>query len=100
MRKLYPLITLLKDKSQRNIIIEGYTDSIGPEDHNRELSERRATAVRDFLVSTGINPRRTSVHGYGEEHPISSNDSENGRRENRRVEVIVTRGPDPRTAER
>jgi outer membrane protein OmpA-like peptidoglycan-associated protein len=100
MRKLYPLITLLKDESQRNIIIEGYTDSIGAEDYNRELSERRATAVRDFLVSTGIDPRRTSVRGYGEEHPIFSNDSENGRRENRRVEVIVTRDTDPRTAER
>jgi len=100
MRKLYPLITLLKDESRRNIIIEGYTDSIGAEDYNRELSERRATAVRDFLVSTGIDPRRTSVRGYGEEHPISSNDSANGRRENRRVEVIVTRDTDPRTAER
>jgi outer membrane protein OmpA-like peptidoglycan-associated protein len=100
MRKLYPLITLVKDESQRNIIIEGYTDSIGDESYNRELSERRATAVRDFLVSAGIDPRRISVRGYGEEHPIASNDSENGRRENRRVEVIVTRDANPRTAER
>ena len=100
MRKLYPLITLLKDESRRNIIIEGYTDSAGAEDYNTELSERRATAVRDFLVSAGIDPRRTSVRGYGEEHPIASNDSENGRRENRRVEVIVTRDSNPRTAER
>jgi outer membrane protein OmpA-like peptidoglycan-associated protein len=100
MRKLYPLITLLKDESRRNIIIEGYTDSAGAEDYNTELSERRATAVRDFLVSAGIDPRRTSVHGYGEEHPIASNESEKGRRENRRVEVIVTRDTEPRTAER
>jgi outer membrane protein OmpA-like peptidoglycan-associated protein len=100
MRKLYPLITLVKDESQRNIIIEGYTDSVGAEDYNRELSERRATAVRDFLVSAGIDPRRTSVRGYGEEHPVASNDSESGRRENRRVEIIVTRDTDPRTAER
>jgi outer membrane protein OmpA-like peptidoglycan-associated protein len=100
MRKLYPLITLLKDESRRNIIIEGYTDSVGAEDYNAELSERRASAVRDFLVSAGIDPRRTSVRGYGEEHPVASNDSENGRRENRRVEIIVTRDTDPRTAER
>jgi outer membrane protein OmpA-like peptidoglycan-associated protein len=100
MRKLYPLTTLLKDESRRNIIIEGYTDSVGAEDYNAELSERRASAVRDFLVSAGIDPRRTSVRGYGEEHPVASNDSETGRRENRRVEIIVTRDTDPRTAER
>lgn len=100
MRKLYPLATLMKDEAQRNIIIEGYTDSVGPEDYNARLSERRAMAVRDFLVSAGIDPRRISVRGYGEEHPIASNDTESGRRENRRVEVIVTRDANGRTAER
>lgn len=99
-RKLYPLATLLKDESRRSIVIEGYTDSGGTEDYNAELSERRAMAVRDFLVSAGIDPRRISVRGYGEEHPIASNDTERGRRENRRVEVIVTRDANGRTAER
>lgn len=100
MRKLYPLATLLKDESRRNIIIEGYTDNTGDQVHNLELSERRATAVRDFLVSTGIDPRRISVRGFGEEHPVASNDHESGRRENRRVEIIVERDAEPRTAER
>jgi len=100
MRKLYPLATLLKDEPQRSIIIEGYTDSSGDRIYNQELSERRASAVRDFLVSTGIDPMRISVHGYGEEHPVASNDSENGRRENRRVEIIVARDAEPRGVKR
>ena len=100
MRKLYPLVTLLKDKSNRDIIIEGYTDSSGDEEYNRKLSERRAMAVRDFLVSAGVDPRRISAHGYGEEHPIATNDSERGRRDNRRVEIVVARDTEPRTAER
>lgn len=56
MRKLYPLVTLLKENAKRSILIEGHTDSSGAESYNRDLSERRAIAVRDFLVSTGINP--------------------------------------------
>jgi len=91
MRKLYPLATLLKDEPQRSIIIEGYTDSTGDEVYNRDLSERRAETVRDFLASAGVDPRRVSVRGYGEEHPVASNENESGRRENRRVEIIVAR---------
>jgi outer membrane protein OmpA-like peptidoglycan-associated protein len=91
MRKLYPLATLLKDESGRSIIIEGYTDSTGDENYNQRLSERRASAVRDFLVSVGIDPQRISAHGYGEEQPVASNDTDRGRRENRRVEIVVAR---------
>jgi outer membrane protein OmpA-like peptidoglycan-associated protein len=101
MRKLYPLATLLKDESGRTIIIEGYTDSTGDENYNQRLSERRASAVRDFLISAGIDPQRISVRGYGEEHPIASNDTDSGRRENRRVEIVVARESEPRrSAER
>ena len=100
MRKLYPLATLLKDQRGRSIVIEGYTDSTGDATYNQELSERRAETVRDFLVSAGVDPRRISVHGYGEEHPVASNDTERGRRENRRVEIIVARGTEPKTVER
>jgi outer membrane protein OmpA-like peptidoglycan-associated protein len=101
MRKLYPLATLLKDESGRSIIIEGYTDSTGDESYNQQLSERRASAVRDFLVSTGIDPQRISVRGYGEEHPVASNETASGQRENRRVEIIVARDSEPqRSAER
>jgi len=100
MRRLYPLATLLKNESQRSIIIEGYTDSSGDETYNQKLSEQRALTVRDFLVSTGIDPQRIMVRGYGEEHPVASNDNEGGRRENRRVEIIVARDTEPRSAER
>lgn len=94
LRKLYPLVTLLKENPKRSILIEGYTDSSGSESHNLDLSERRASAVRDFLVSTGINPERITARGYGEENPVASNTSEAGRKENRRVEVIVLRNGD------
>jgi outer membrane protein OmpA-like peptidoglycan-associated protein len=100
MRKLYPLATLLKDEPQRNIVIEGYTDSTGDEVYNQKLSERRAATVRDFLASAGVDPGRVSVRGYGEEHPVASNENENGRRENRRVEIIVARDTEPGAAER
>ena len=100
MRKLYPLATLLKDEPNRGITIEGYTDSTGDEEYNYQLSERRAMAVRDFLVSAGVNPQRITAQGYGEERPIASNDSERGRRENRRVEIVVARESGSRTAGR
>jgi outer membrane protein OmpA-like peptidoglycan-associated protein len=91
MRKLYPLVTLLKENANQDIIIEGYTDSSGAQDYNQELSEQRAMAVRDFFVSTGVDPQRIIARGYGEADPVASNATEAGRRENRRVEIIVPR---------
>jgi outer membrane protein OmpA-like peptidoglycan-associated protein len=92
MHKLYPLVTLLKDGPKQDIIIEGYTDSSGSQDYNQELSEQRAMAVRDFFVSTGVDPQRIITRGHGEASPVASNATEAGRRENRRVEIIVPRG--------
>jgi len=91
MRKLSPLVTILKDQPQRSIRIEGYTDSRGPESYNLDLSQRRADAVRDFLIDNGISPRRITARGYGEAVAVASNSTLAGRRENRRVEVIVPR---------
>jgi OmpA-OmpF porin, OOP family len=91
MRQLYPLVTLLKEHPRREIFIEGYTDSSGSESYNLPLSQQRADAVQDFLVSTGINPERITARGYGEANPVASNTNETGRRENRRVEIVVTR---------
>jgi OmpA-OmpF porin, OOP family len=91
MRKLYPFVTILKDQPQRSIRIEGYTDSRGTAASNLDLSQRRADAVRDFLIDNGISPRRITARGYGEAAPVASNASRAGRRENRRVEVIVPR---------
>jgi outer membrane protein OmpA-like peptidoglycan-associated protein len=91
MRQLYPLVTLLKEHPRREIFIEGYTDSSGAGSYNLPLSQDRAEAVRDFLVSTGIKPERITARGYGEANPVASNTNETGRRENRRVEIVVTR---------
>jgi len=89
MRKLSPFVTILKDQPQRSIRIDGYTDSSGTESSNLDLSQRRADAVRDFLIENGISPRRITARGYGKANPIASNTTLAGRRENRRVEVIV-----------
>ena len=91
MRKLAPLVTILKDQPQRSIRIEGYTDSRGSASDNLDLSQRRADAVRDFLIDNGISPRRITARGYGEAVAVASNTTRAGRQENRRVEVIVPR---------
>jgi outer membrane protein OmpA-like peptidoglycan-associated protein len=91
IRKLSPLVTILKDQPQRSIRIEGYADSRGLESYNLDLSQRRADAVRDFLIDNGISPQRITARGYGEAVPVASNMNAAGRRENRRVEVIVPR---------
>jgi len=91
MRRLDVLVLLLKDQPRRTIYIEGHTDSSGTESYNLELSQRRADAVRDFLIDNGISANRIVARGYGEADPVASNDTMSGRRENRRVEVIVPR---------
>ena len=78
------------DKDPRKPIrIEGHTDSRGNADANQLLSQRRAEAVRDALVAAGVEAGRISAIGLGEAQPVASNDSEEGRAKNRRVEVIL-----------
>ncbi len=91
MHDLYPLVTFLKENPARSVLIEGYTDSIGPDSYNLELSQRRAEAVRSFLVRNGIDPARITARGYGKAYPVTSNETEAGRQQNRRVEVVVLR---------
>ncbi len=67
---------------------EGHTDSIGPDDYNQRLSERRAQAAYDFLVAAGIAPERLRAVGFGESRPAVPNDTEENRAINRRVEFI------------
>mgnify|MGYP001818861895 FL=1 len=69
--------------------VEGHTDNEGSRDSNFELSERRAEAVADFLKELGVAPRRLRHAGYGERHPVVSNDSERHRRLNRRIELVL-----------
>jgi OmpA-OmpF porin, OOP family len=99
LHDLYVLVTFLKEHPDRYILIEGHTDSVGAEGYNLELSQRRAAAVRDFLVHNGIDLERISERGYGQEHPVASNATKVGRQENRRVEVVILHG-DERIAER
>jgi len=69
--------------------IAGFTDTIGTDDQNYRLSALRAEAVLQYFLGLGLNPERFSVSGYGPMLPISDNDTEAGRAENRRVEVII-----------
>lgn len=71
--------------------IEGYTDASGSAARNKQLSEKRAQAVDDYLTSHGIDKDRTEVAGYGEQNPIADNGSEEGRAENRRVEIVISK---------
>ena len=78
-----------KDAKVVDIDIIGHTDSTGPEDYNQGLSERRAQSVADYLVTEGIDANIIDVSGQGESNPIASNDTREGRAENRRVDVNV-----------
>lgn len=65
----------LKQHPDRNVLIEGHTDSRGSESYNEELSLRRAQAVQDFLLRNGVSPDRIVTRGYGEAYPVASNDT-------------------------
>jgi outer membrane protein OmpA-like peptidoglycan-associated protein len=74
----------------KSLLIEGYTDSVGSDSYNQELSMRRAEAVKAALMQRGVDPVRMGVRGYGEAFPVASNGSPEGRALNRRVEVVVS----------
>jgi outer membrane protein OmpA-like peptidoglycan-associated protein len=78
--------------SELNLRIEGHTDSTGSDEHNQRLSERRAGSVKDFLAREGIGMNRMVAAGYGEDRPVADNDSADGRKKNRRVEIIIAEG--------
>ncbi|MBN1356937.1 OmpA family protein [bacterium] len=78
---------LLADRNL-NIEIQGHTDNQGSAEHNLKLSESRAGAVRDFLVLFGVDPQRLTAKGCGMSVPVASNDTEDGRARNRRVELV------------
>lgn len=80
----------LKIESGITVAVEGHTDSRGSDAYNDKLSKRRAQAVADYLAEHGIALSRLSVAGFGESHPVASNDTSDGRAQNRRVELRVT----------
>ena len=88
--ELNKLETMLKQNTGMQVEISGHTDSVGPAEYNKQLSQRRANAVKNFLTSKGIDARRIKAVGYGEDKPIASNDDNaDGREINRRVEFKV-----------
>ena len=93
--KLNHVADFLK-KSPRPVVIEGYTDSRGSSKKNQTLSEKRAQAVADYLVSQGVPADRLQAVGKGESSPIASNSTSSGRSENRRVEIVLQKGPSDR----
>lgn len=88
-QRLKPLLQYLQGNTQREIIIEGHTDSIGSPNTNKRLSLQRADAVKAFLIANGIDARRIETRGFGEEVPVATNTTHAGRKLNRRVEVVI-----------
>jgi outer membrane protein OmpA-like peptidoglycan-associated protein len=83
----------LQDQGEiKPIVVEGYTDSVGSESSNMTLSQARAEAVRSFLVSKGLPSDKLTAVGKGKANPVASNDTADGRANNRRVEIIVAGG--------
>ena len=82
-------VALQNTDASQKIVVEGHTDSTGPDSENLKLSEDRAKSVREHLVSKGVASNRISAVGKGESVPVSDNNSPEGRANNRRVEIIV-----------
>lgn len=87
--KLDELANFLKDKEKAYLNIDAYTDNVGNEEDNLQLSRERAFAVKMYLKEKGIDGDRMKAKGFGEENPVSSNETEEGRAQNRRVELTI-----------
>lgn len=84
------LAAVLKEAPDRKVMIEGHTDSVGSDDYNQGLSERRAAAVQTALLERGVRSEQITALGKGETFPVASNDNVAGRQQNRRVDMIFT----------
>jgi len=83
------LAQFLTQHPDRRAEIDGFTDSVGSDAYNEELSQRRANAVKAALVTRGVDPTRINTQGYGKAYPVASNTDSGGRQLNRRVEVVI-----------
>jgi outer membrane protein OmpA-like peptidoglycan-associated protein len=88
-RTLDQLTQFLTEHPDRRVQIDGFTDSVGTDSYNEELSQRRANAVREALISRGIASSRIGTEGYGKSYPVADNNDSGGRQLNRRVEVVI-----------
>jgi OOP family OmpA-OmpF porin len=82
-------VAVLGENSDVLVVVEGHTDNIGNDEYNQALSVQRAEAVFRYLVNRGIAPERLRTEGHGESRPVATNDTEQGRAQNRRVELRV-----------
>jgi outer membrane protein OmpA-like peptidoglycan-associated protein len=89
IEELERVVRLLFVRPTMRLRVEGHADSTGPHEKNMELSQKRAEAVRSYLISSGIQPSRLEVAGYGDTRPIATNATEEGRRLNRRIEFLI-----------
>ena len=95
---IYKLAKILKKYPDSNILIAGHTDSDGSEQYNQTLSERRAKAVSDYTMMQGITSSRLSIIGLGENEPIATNSTVEGKQLNRRVEIAIFANEDLKAA--
>jgi len=94
-RKLDQLAQFLKDHPDRRVEIDGFTDSVGSDSYNEQLSLNRADSVKDALTARGIDSSRVTTQGFGKEYPVASNNDAGGRQLNRRVEVVIGNDNNP-----
>lgn len=92
LRSVHQLASVLQQYPERRVLIEGYTDSQGSDEMNLDLSQRRANALRQALLNSGVGAERIDVRAHGEAHPVADNGSAAGRQQNRRVEVLFSDG--------
>jgi outer membrane protein OmpA-like peptidoglycan-associated protein len=89
----YPVLDsvtkVVKQYQKTILLVAGYTDSTGSASYNQLLSQQRAQSVANYIEAQGVNPKRLVVQGFGESHPIASNDTAEGRAQNRRVELTL-----------
>ena len=90
VRNVERLADFVRRYPQRNVMIEGFTDSTGSDSRNQQLSDERAGAVRTALLGMGIGTERITSRGYGDAYPVAGNDTAAGRQMNRRVEIVVS----------
>jgi outer membrane protein OmpA-like peptidoglycan-associated protein len=89
MRSLDDFAQVMQEYPKTAILVQGYTDSTGTEQHNQYLSERRAQSVEKHLALRGVDGSRMNAVGYGEGYPVADNATSQGRSQNRRVEILV-----------
>jgi outer membrane protein OmpA-like peptidoglycan-associated protein len=88
-RKIDQLAQFLSEHPERRVQVDGFTDSVGGDEYNEQLSQRRADSVKAALISRGVDPGRIGTEGYGKAYPVASNSDSGGRQLNRRVEVVI-----------